>query len=305
MRKKTIYLLGILATIIIGSYLYHKLCCSTCDTGCCKKETSGVPGANSGAAVLPNLFSLKGNGIDYSSQGNFNFLKNDFKQLLPVADSVNLGIASLKTVFDKGEQVLKITGFAKADEVNDSAFPNLGFARANDVKNYFVSKGISASKIEINGEVRDALNSKNDTLFGPVSFEIMDKVKGETAKTEDWGALKTKINANPLILYFKTGQAQIDLSAEDRQKVADMQSYLDHVEDAKLNAVGHTDNVGSRDTNIRLGKERADFAKNYLAKNGISADKINSSSKGPDEPLTDNSSKEGQAKNRRTVVTIN
>lgn len=305
MSKKNIYLLGILATIIIGSFLYQKLCCSTCDTECCKKETSSVPGADSGAAMMPNLFSLKGNGIDYSSQDSFNFFKNDFKQLLPVADSINLGIASLKTVFDKGGQVLKITGFAKADEVNNSAFPNLGFARANDVKNYFVSKGISSSMIEINGEIRDDLNSKNDTLFSPVSFGIFEKSQAKTAKTEDWSALKTKINANPLILYFKTGQTQIDLSAEDRQKVADMLNYIDHVENAKLDVVGHTDSVGNRDTNIRLGKERADFAKNYLVQNGISTEKINSSSKGPDEPLMDNSTKEGQAKNRRTVVKIN
>ncbi len=304
MSKKTIYLLGILATIIIGSFLYHKLCCSTCDSECCKKKTSVMPGANSGTAVLPNLFSLKGNGIDYSSQDNFNFLKNDFKQLLPITDSINLGISSLKTVFDKGGQILKITGFATAAEVNNSAFPNLGFARANDVKNYFVSKGISSSMIEINGEIRDDLNNKNDTLFGPVSFGIFEKSQA-AAKTEDWDALKAKINANPLILYFKTGQAHIDLSAEDRQKVADMLNYLDHVENAKLDAVGHTDNVGSRDTNIRLGLERADFAKNYLVQNGISTEKINSSSKGPDEPLMDNSTKEGQAKNRRTVVKIN
>ena len=85
--------------------------------------------------------------------------------------------------------------------------------------------------------------------------------------------MKEKINANPLILYFKTGKAQIDLSAEDRQKVADIKNYLDHVEDAKLDVIGHTDNVGSRDTNIRLGQQRADFAKKYLVKNGISARK--------------------------------
>ena len=303
MSKKTIYLLGILATVLIGCFFYHKLCCSTCDNGCYKMKTSPLPDTSSGFAFSPSSFSLKGNGIDFTSQSNFNFLKNDFKQILPVADSINLGISTLKTVFDKGGQFLKITGFATKDEINNSDFPNLGLARANEVKNYFISKGISSSRIEIKGEIKDDLSIKNDTLFGPVSFGIIEK--SEIIKSDDWMALKEKINANPLILYFETGQAQIDLSAEDRQKVADMANYLDHVEDAKLDVVGHTDNVGSRDTNIRLGQERADFAKNYLVKNGIPATKINNSSKGPDEPLMDNSTKEGQAKNRRTVVKIN
>jgi OOP family OmpA-OmpF porin len=303
MSKKTIYVLGILATILIGCFLYHKLCCSTCDNGCRKMKTSPLPDNSSGTAFLSNSFSLKGNGIDFTSQSNFNFMENDFKQILPVADSINLGISDLKTVFDKGGKLLIITGFATKDETNNSDFPNLGLARANEVKDYFISKGILATAIEIKGEIKDDLSIKNDTFLGPVSFGIIEKT--EAIKSDEWTALKEKINANPLTLYFKTAQAQINLSAEDRQKVVDMKNYLDHVENAKLDIIGHTDNVGSRNANIRLGQERADFAKEYLEKNGISAAKINNSSMGSDEPLMDNSTKEGQAKNRRAVVKIN
>lgn len=305
MSKKTIYLLGILATIIIGSFLYHKLGCSNCGNERYKKKTPPPTGSTSRFASLPNSFSLKGNGIDFTSQSNFNFLKNDSKQILPVADSIDLGISSLKNVFEKGGQMLKITGFAKKDEINNSTFPNLGFARANNIKDYFVSKGIPSSSIEINGEIRDDLTIKNDTLFGPVSFMIFEKSKGETSETTDWIMLKEKINADPLTFYFKTGRAKIVLSPEDDQKVTDILNYLNHFENAKLDIVGHTDNVGHRKANIRLGKERADFTKDYFVKKGISTEKINSSSKGSDEPLMDNSTKKGQAKNRRTVVKIN
>lgn len=301
MSKKATYLLGILATIIIGCFLYHRLCCMNCDRACCKKDV---------ATVQDNLpptspFLLKGNGIDFTTQSNFNFLKNDFKKLLPVNDSINLGITSLKTLFDKGGNTLKITGFATKDEVNNSMFPNLGFARANDVKNYFVAQGISSAKIEINGEVKDDLSITNDTLFGPVAFTVLEQAAAAATPAADWKALKEKINASPLTLYFNTGQTQIDLTAEDRQKVADMLHYIDHVENAKLDVVGYTDNVGNRETNIHLGQKRADFAKSYLVNNGIAAEKINSTSKGPDDPLMDNATKEGQAKNRRTVVKIN
>ena len=62
---------------------------------------------------------------------------------------------------------------------------------------------------------------------------------------------------------------------------------------------------GSRTTNIKLGQERADFAKQYLINNGISDAKIKTSSQGPDSPIASNTTDEGRSKNRRTVVTLN
>ena len=71
------------------------------------------------------------------------------------------------------------------------------------------------------------------------------------------------------------------------------------------NIVGHTDNTGQRETNMRLGQERADFAKAYLMRNGIPENRINATSKGSDEPIASNATEEGKAKNRRTVITLN
>ena len=56
---------------------------------------------------------------------------------------------------------------------------------------------------------------------------------------------------------------------------------------------------------MRLGKERAEFAKSYLMKNGIAADKIIVSSKGQSQPIATNATEEGRVKNRRTVITLN
>ncbi len=112
-------------------------------------------------------------------------------------------------------------------------------------------------------------------------------------------------NANPLILHFETGQTSIDLSAQDREKVTDIIHYLDNVDSAKLAVTGYTDNVGSAAKNVTIGQERADFAKQYLEKNGIAGAKISSASKGPENPIASNATPEGKAKNRRTEVKIN
>ncbi len=305
MTRKTLYLLGIALTILLGTLLYQKYCCNcTCKDGTSNENVDSLSTTTTSADVSSNLFALNGNGFNYQCNDNFNFLNDGYKTIMPVSDSINLGINNLKAFFDKNpNQKLLITGYAKASEKNTSAYPNLGEARANDVKNYFVSKGFSSSMFTTNGEILDDLKTSNDTIFGPLSYKLVAADDASLPKT-DWNAMKEKINANPLILYFNTGQAEINLSAEERQKVANLVKYLDNVEGAKLSAVGHTDNAGNRNTNIKLGLDRANFAKTYLAGNGIPDAKIETSSKGPDEPIADNNTAEGKAKNRRTVVTI-
>lgn len=299
MSKQTIYLIGILATIISGTFLYNKFCCKEC---CSEKTQATVP---VGVDSATNSFNIVGNDFNYASVDNFKFLSNDFKNIQPVNDSINIGIDQLKAYFDKNKnQTLNITGYALSSEKNTSAYPNLGIARANDVKNYFVSKGFNADRFETFGEIKDVWTVIKDTVVGPVDFKISEIAAVSENKTEDWNALKSKINANPLILYFNTNQTEIELSAEQRQKIADLSKYLDHVSDAKISSVGHTDNVGDRTINIKLGKNRADFAKQYLSNNGIAQDKIETTSKGPDEPIADNATADGKSKNRRTVITL-
>ncbi|WKX77785.1 OmpA family protein [Zobellia laminariae] len=136
---------------------------------------------------------------------------------------------------------------------------------------------------------------------GPVGYSIEEA----SADAEDQlKALYDKITGDPLILYFDTAEASINPSAAQRQKIADITHYLDKVENAKCQVVGYTDSQGSRKTNMRLGQERADFAKAYLMQNGIADEKIKTDSKGPKDPIASNATDEGRAKNRRTVITI-
>lgn len=299
MTKKTSYLLGIGATLLIGTILYYYLCCN------CKNDNQNLPevaaGKPSENSIL-STFSIDGNDFSHKNAGSFDFATGDFNAIVPLKDSINIGIDNLKTFLSKNDQQISITGFALSSEKNASAFENLGLARANNVKNYFVSKGIAADLIAINGIIKDDLNKNGTTIYGPVSINVSE-ISAETPSI-DWAGVKAKLNANPLILYFNTGQASIDLSVSDRKKITEITRYLDNVEGSKLDVIGHTDNVGDKTKNIKLGLDRANFAKNYLASNGISKDRIASSSKGSAEPIAENNTKQGKAKNRRVEVKI-
>ncbi|QWX83422.1 OmpA family protein [Cellulophaga sp. HaHaR_3_176] len=305
MTKKTTYLIGILLTILLGTYFYIS-CCSTCGTSVKDETTNEVTPTPSETKPTSTSYPFSFNDGDYAyeTNDNFNFNMSSSSILLPLSEKVEKGISGLKDYITTNTgKVLNITGYYKGDEANKSAYPNLGIARANAVKNYLVEKGIASSTLNISGKLNDDMVSGDDNVYlGPVTYSI----SGETADlAEELKALYDKVKDDPLVLNFNTGEASINLTTEQRQKIADISRYLDKVDGAKCSATGHTDSQGQRATNIRLGLERADFAKSYLISNGISDAKIVTSSKGPDVPIASNTTEEGRSQNRRTVVTLN
>ncbi|MDA0939476.1 MAG: OmpA family protein [Bacteroidetes bacterium] len=67
---------------------------------------------------------------------------------------------------------------------------------------------------------------------------------------------------------------------------------------------GHTDNVGSVPFNMALSEDRATSVLNFLIERGVVPSRISVEGKGPLEPLADNETEEGRAKNRRVQVVI-
>ena len=308
MSKKTSYLLGIILTIIIGTFLYWKLGCCNCK-GTKKEKTPIVVEAPKKIELAP--FGIKEVNTDLLSNlksqyvfGNSNFLILD--SLMTKPKDVNDASLLIKEYLDKnGEKRFNITGYYSSDEVNNSAYPNLGLARANTVKSFMVKKGVSAKSINTFGELNDELKADaNNILYNSIDFNLIDK-DDETAKLELEALMKSceALKSDPLILYFQSGQAAINLSAAQREKFSKITNCVDKL-GAKVEVVGHTDNTGDPAKNMELGQGRADFAKGYLVKNGILGGNIDAISKGQTEPISDNATSAGRAKNRRTVVTI-
>ena len=93
----------------------------------------------------------------------------------------------------------------------------------------------------------------------------------------------------------------------------DMQAQIDQiVSQLKANPnggyieiEGHTDNVGDKNVNYKLGLERAEAVKRYLYENQqIPLHKINVISYGEEKPIAPNKTKAGRAQNRRVVIKV-
>lgn len=70
----------------------------------------------------------------------------------------------------------------------------------------------------------------------------------------------------------------------------------------RLNIVGHTDSTGSDAINNPLSVERAQSVRDYLASRGVAPSRIRTDGRGSYEPIADNGSEAGRAKNRRVEI---
>ena len=112
-----------------------------------------------------------------------------------------------------------------------------------------------------------------------------------------------KIVLDEAVLHFANGKAELGADAKAAiQKVADgLKSYQG---DYSLVVSGHTSSIGGKALNKSLSKLRADAVANVLIESGVPASRVSTVGAGPEKPIADNASKEGQAKNRRVEIDV-
>jgi outer membrane protein OmpA-like peptidoglycan-associated protein len=103
---------------------------------------------------------------------------------------------------------------------------------------------------------------------------------------------------------FKFGQSKMP---EDMQSEIDeiVKQWKSNPNGGFIEIEGHTDNVGDKNFNYKLGLERAESVKRYLYENEqIPLHKINVISYGEEKPIAPNNTKDGRAQNRRVVIKV-
>lgn len=109
--------------------------------------------------------------------------------------------------------------------------------------------------------------------------------------------------ARQFIVFFGFGKA--NLTAEAQAVVAEAAAAAKAQGSAKILIVGHTDTVGSSDSNHQLSLRRADAVKDELTRLGISPDAITASGKGESELMVQTGDGVKEPQNRRATIDLN
>ncbi len=94
------------------------------------------------------------------------------------------------------------------------------------------------------------------------------------------------------------------LKSEGKAKLEDLVSKLKGTDIEVIVATGHTDSVGSDAYNMKLSLRRAKAVKAFLVSKGVQASRVFIEGKGERQPIADNKTREGRAKNRRVEVEV-
>lgn len=140
-------------------------------------------------------------------------------------------------------------------------------------------------------------NDNNDVY--KLTVVQMEEMKQEIA-SED--ILKTLNTEGHIALYinFETGKAAI--KTESLEIIDQIVQMLKDNPSLKINIEGHTDNIGTPQSNQTLSENRAKAVMNAIIAQGIDKSRLTSKGLGQSKPIADNGTEEGRAKNRRVEI---
>lgn len=102
-------------------------------------------------------------------------------------------------------------------------------------------------------------------------------------------------------LLYKTGSSALPDSVSELDVLVD---FMEQRPSVRIRIEGHTDDVGSRKTNMLLSTERAESVKQYLVDRKVDKSRVTTEGLGPDKPLGSNTTNFGRRLNRRTEIII-
>jgi outer membrane protein OmpA-like peptidoglycan-associated protein len=140
--------------------------------------------------------------------------------------------------------------------------------------------------------------AREDTRAAMVEAEALRRqIEELNARETDRGLVVTLGD-----LLFETGKA--DLKGGAAGNLSKLAAFLNEYPDRSVLIEGHTDNVGSDESNLNLSQRRANSVQNYLVSQGVNASRLSSSGLGEGSPVANNDSDTGRQQNRRVEIII-
>lgn len=206
------------------------------------------------------------------------------------AEGARADLASAKSDTDQA--------LSRVDNADINAMNALNEAQQSRNNALAAEQQADGARMDADAARRQAEAANQSMLSAQVSsMALQQEIDALNAKPTDRGLVVTLGD-----VLFTTGQAQLIGGVQNNlDKLA---SFLNSYPERTVSIEGHTDSVGSSDSNQDLSRRRADAVKSYLVTQGVSASRLSTKGQGEIAPVSSNDSATGRQQNRRVEVII-
>ena len=203
------------------------------------------------------------------------------------------------------KRVLFLKGdISDSNGIVDSVILRMQNISTNEVTEILINGGkyVSAFTIQKSDDVLITFN-KDGYAFNSHYISSVDENFSSPSEM-DVEMIKVKENQTFQInnIYFDTDS--FNLTAISRSILGSFADYLNKNTSIELLIAGHTDNIGSHESNLSLSTNRARSVYNFLIENGVGENRLKYVGYGEDNPIDNNDTVKGRSRNRRTECTV-
>ena len=149
----------------------------------------------------------------------------------------------------------------------------------------------------------DTSDQKTVASIDPAIIEDTKKVENEKSVSLELTDTTKIESIQSSILFFPFLSANPVVKGDALTYLDEVSSWMKNSPKNQITLSGHTDNVGSKQSNLALGIRRVMVIRELLINRGAPMEQIDIMSLGESKPLKSNSTKEGRLKNRRVEIT--
>ncbi|MCC5809220.1 MAG: OmpA family protein [Ectothiorhodospiraceae bacterium] len=257
-----------------------------------KVKSGAVTALALSAALLAGCASTpeSPSGAD-AARSNLSALQNDAE----LAERARNELREAEEAVRLAEQPLSSSEARLAEHRVYMAEQKIEIARAKATTRY--AEDQRQRMAEARGDERLAARTEEADRARRDVAELQRQIDTLQAETTERGIVLTLQD-----VLFATGSAELQRGADENLNRL-VEFLLQHPERAVL-IEGHTDSVGSAESNQRLSQRRADSVRSELIRRGVPSGRLSSSGMGEDRPVASNDSASGRQQNRRVEIII-
>lgn len=140
-----------------------------------------------------------------------------------------------------------------------------------------------------------------DYIFYSDEYSVPPTAQGQDLK-RDIDLSRLGQGTTRLLVFFDFDKA--DLKNESKPDLSRAIEFLRQNPNIRVEIAGHTDSVGNESYNKKLSQSRSESVRQYLVQGGIDAGRMIAKGYGEEQPIADNGTEEGRARNRRVEMRV-